>query len=283
MSHSISASPECLAAIGTGAADADGAPGAAAGAARAAPLTPVSKVKIRLPALTLSPILTFTSLTVPAAGEGTSIDALSDSSVISGSSDLTLSPLFTVTSMIGTSLKSPMSGTLTSTRVGIVVPLYKRTSHIGEQAAEMSVEARGCSPIDHAVVPRQRQRLEQARHELLAIPYGFLERPTGPHNGDFGCVDDGREVGATNPTETGDGECAALHLIGLEFAVAGELGKIAHFFRYFDDTLPVGAISGATGVPLPFSICKSYPVKDCDEAEAFAHQILERSVGRPNA
>ena len=45
---------------------------------------------------------------------GTSIDALSDSSVISGSSGLTLSPPFTATSMIGTSLKSPISGTRTS-------------------------------------------------------------------------------------------------------------------------------------------------------------------------
>jgi hypothetical protein len=59
--------------------------------------------------------LTFRSFTVPAAGEGTSIEALSDSSVIRGSSGLTLSPLFTAISMIGTSLKSPMSGTRTST------------------------------------------------------------------------------------------------------------------------------------------------------------------------
>src|SRR5450759_4770260 len=117
MSHSISASPECLAAIGTGAADADRAPRAAVGAAGTVKDV---KVKIGDKVSAGSLILTLeTSVTgaAPAAGEGTSIDALSDSSVISGSSDLTLSPLFTVTSMIGTSLKSPMSGTLTSTRV----------------------------------------------------------------------------------------------------------------------------------------------------------------------
>src|SRR5262249_1794942 len=54
------------------------------------------------------------SLTVPSAGAGTSIVALSDSNVTSGSSRLTLSPGLTITSMIGTSTKSPMSGTLTS-------------------------------------------------------------------------------------------------------------------------------------------------------------------------
>ena len=45
-------------------------------------------------------------------GDGTSIVALSDSSVTSASSALTVSPAFTSTSMTGMSLKSPMSGTL---------------------------------------------------------------------------------------------------------------------------------------------------------------------------
>src|SRR5215468_516099 len=73
------------------------------GATDAAPTA--SSVSIRLPSLTLSPTLTFTALTVPAAGAGTSIVALSDSSVISASSAFTASPALTKTSMIGTSLK----------------------------------------------------------------------------------------------------------------------------------------------------------------------------------
>ena len=51
---------------------------------------------------------------MPAAGDGTSMVALSDSSVSSGSSALTAAPSATCTSITGTSLKSPMSGTLTS-------------------------------------------------------------------------------------------------------------------------------------------------------------------------
>ncbi len=51
---------------------------------------------------------------MPAAGDGTSMVALSDSSVTSESSAATASPGFTSTSMTGTSVKSPMSGTLTS-------------------------------------------------------------------------------------------------------------------------------------------------------------------------
>ena len=46
----------------------------------AAPST--SSVRIGVPSLTLSPILTASDLTTPAAGDGTSIEALSDSSVI---------------------------------------------------------------------------------------------------------------------------------------------------------------------------------------------------------
>jgi hypothetical protein len=64
----------------------------------------------------LSPTDTFSSVILPAAGAGTSIVALSDSSVISGSSSATSSPAETSTSMTGTSSKSPMSGTVTSIR-----------------------------------------------------------------------------------------------------------------------------------------------------------------------
>ena len=63
---------------------------------------------------TRSPTLILMAPTVPAAGDGISIVALSDSSVISGSSALISSPSLTRISMTGTSLKSPMSGTLTS-------------------------------------------------------------------------------------------------------------------------------------------------------------------------
>ena len=42
--------------------------------------------------------------------------ALSDSSVISGSSAATMSPAAMCTSMTGTSAKSPISGTVTSIR-----------------------------------------------------------------------------------------------------------------------------------------------------------------------
>src|SRR5437868_5489205 len=103
------------AAVGVGAAATAAGAGAprAGGAGEAAPLTPVDSVRMRLPSDTLSPTFTLRSLIAPPTGDGTSIVALSDSSEISGSSDFTVSPGFTNTSMIGMSLKSPMSGTLT--------------------------------------------------------------------------------------------------------------------------------------------------------------------------
>src|SRR6267143_1199198 len=67
-----------------------------------------------VPCETLSPTFTRTSRTTPPAGDGTSIVALSDSSVRSGVSGATSSPGWTRISMTGTSLKSPMSGTRTS-------------------------------------------------------------------------------------------------------------------------------------------------------------------------
>ena len=67
-----------------------------------------------VPALTLSPTLTFSSAITPATGAGTSIVALSLSRTSSESSFFTASPGLTSSSMTGMSLKSPMSGTFTS-------------------------------------------------------------------------------------------------------------------------------------------------------------------------
>ena len=88
---------------------------ALAGGAGAAASAPVSMRAISVPIDTLSPTFATTSASLPAIGDGTSSVALSDSSVTSDCSTLTSSPGFTSTSMTGTSLKSPMSGTLTST------------------------------------------------------------------------------------------------------------------------------------------------------------------------
>ena len=61
-----------------------------------------------------SPTFTFTSRTTPSKGAGTSIVALSDSSVTRPWSLLTVSPGLTSTSITGTSLSSPISGTRAS-------------------------------------------------------------------------------------------------------------------------------------------------------------------------
>ena len=63
------------------------------------------------PCLTLSPTCTRSSLTTPAWLDGISIDALSDSTVMSDCSALTVSPALTSNSITPTSSKSPMSGT----------------------------------------------------------------------------------------------------------------------------------------------------------------------------
>ena len=128
--------PPVLAGGGAAAGGVDGAAGAAAApaawaAAIAAPagitsfeVTPpsvttglTSRVTIGVPAETLSPTRTLTSRTTPEVVAGTSIVAFSDSSSTSGVSTRMSSPGFTRTSMTGTSLKLPMSGTATSTMV----------------------------------------------------------------------------------------------------------------------------------------------------------------------
>ena len=104
----------------------DGAAGAAAGAVAAAAVD-VASTTIGIPCETLSPTFTLTSCTTPSASAGTSIDAFSLSSVMSESFFLTRSPGLTSTSMTGTSLKSPMSGTRTS-----IVLLIAHQLFVGE-------------------------------------------------------------------------------------------------------------------------------------------------------
>ncbi len=109
---------------GAGTAAAGAGAGAGAGAALAQPGSlsagagapaSASSTSSSAPSATLSPSLTFISFTTPAADDGISIDALSLSTVTSDCSFATVSPGFTRTSITSTSLKSPMSGTFTST------------------------------------------------------------------------------------------------------------------------------------------------------------------------
>ena len=102
-----STAPPALAEPGAGWAEGAGA------AASGAPVP--SMMASRSPMLSLSPSLTFSSLSTPAAGDGISIEALSDSTVTSDCSALMVSPALASNSITTTSLKSPMSGTCTST------------------------------------------------------------------------------------------------------------------------------------------------------------------------
>src|SRR5439155_14877508 len=101
---------------------------------------PVVSVTITVPSETLSPTLTPISFTTPASGAGTSIVALSDSSVISASSAFTVSPGLTMISITGTSLKSPMSGTRTSaTPAAALVGAGGATTELFEAGAEAAI------------------------------------------------------------------------------------------------------------------------------------------------
>src|SRR5690349_10826058 len=104
---------------------------------------PDSSVSTREPSLTLSPTFTATFAILPAAGDGTSIVALSDSIVTSESSTPISSPGFTNTSMIGTSLKSPMSGTLTS-----IVLIGRNLVVVRNAASSSNGPGRGLRRID---------------------------------------------------------------------------------------------------------------------------------------
>src|SRR5690606_22141684 len=115
---------------GAGAAGAGAGPGAGTGDGAAAPwpspgcaaaCPSPSSTTSTLPSDTLSPTLTRSSTTRPAADDGISIDAFSLSTVTRLCSRPTSSPSDTSTSMTSTSSKSPMSGTRTSIALIVLV------------------------------------------------------------------------------------------------------------------------------------------------------------------
>src|SRR5438270_12995886 len=145
--------------------------GAAAGA------EPLARtVAMRSPVLTLPPLLVWSFSTTPTAVEGTSMVALSDSSVTSGESMTTVSPGFTRTSMTATSLKLPMSGTRTSTRLRTAFMWPRGFSHlpwhrfrrIDAERLDRFLDRR---PIDARLVG---ERLERCHRDVVAVD---LEMP----------------------------------------------------------------------------------------------------------
>src|SRR4030095_2871879 len=191
-------------AVGTGV----GGAAVAAAAGFAAPAPSDSSTTIDAPSLTLSPSLTRTSFTVPAAGEGTSIVALSDSSVTSESSAATASPGLTKTSMTRTSVKSPMSGTLTSIVLMIAAPLYRPWLRLGRVEVVLLHCIRGLRRRQRTFVGK---RLQRGNRDVVAVD---LEEPAQP----FARVRSPEAVGAEH-------DIAASHeganLVGVRAHVIG--------------------------------------------------------------
>src|SRR5690554_3626574 len=89
--------------------------GLSASASSEPPASPLAdNMPITSPSFTLSPTFTVILVILPAAGAGSSTEALSDSTVRIGSSSSTESPSLTMISMISTSSAPPRSGTLIS-------------------------------------------------------------------------------------------------------------------------------------------------------------------------
>src|SRR4029077_9538073 len=98
--------------------------------------------------------------------------------------------------------------------------------------------------------PRQRQGLIKSRRELLAVPDRLLEGTAGGHDGNLRRIDNRREISSADTAEAGDRETAALHLVGLELAVARKLGEIDHLLGDVDNALLVGVADDWHDQPL---------------------------------
>ena len=190
-------------------------------------------------------------------GDGTSIVALSDSSVTRPWSFPTVSPGLTSSSITGTSLLSPMSGTRSSiVAMGAVHSSSRRRSP--STCAEVGGEARGRGAVDHAVVVAQRQRQHQPRRELAAVPHRLRRRLRHAEDRDFRRVDDRREAGAADAAERGDREAAALHVGRAELLVA-RLRADRRPARATSSSRPLRSQSRITGTTSPSGVSTAMP------------------------
>src|SRR5437762_12137952 len=92
---------------------------------------------------------------------------------------------------------SDTSSLSTQSSCGCSLDIWKldeRAAQVDEHRRQVSRKSRSGRAVDHAVNVRQRQRLDQPRHELLAVPNRPERGPAGSNNGNLERVDDRREV-----------------------------------------------------------------------------------------
>src|SRR5690606_1844802 len=103
-----------------------------------------------------------------------------------------------------------MSGTFTSmVFVMSAPPSEQHAAHVRDELREVRGEARGGGAVDDAVVVAQRQRQDEPRRELLAVPHRLRRRLRYAEDRDFRRIDDRRERGAADAAERADREAAA--------------------------------------------------------------------------
>src|SRR5579859_5881514 len=168
----------------------------------------------------------------PLAVEGTSIAALSDSSVTSGVSTSMRSPGFTMTSMTATSLKPPRSGTRTSTTSAAA--FMSRPSDLpGNRFRRIDAERldgrRHRRAVDALLVG---ERLESCDGDVVAIDLEVAPQ-RGARVGASEPVGAERDVAAADPLADLIGHGA--HVVGRgdhrAFAVLQERAHVGHARR----------------------------------------------------
>src|SRR5205823_5078302 len=186
--------------------------GAGAAAGAAAPPGGSSLISAD-PSATLSPSLTSSSFTIPACDDGISIDALSLSTVMSDCSCFTASPGLTSNSMTSTSLKSPMSGTFTSTSAMLSSPRFfsgvQRVDLVGVEA--VLADRVGDLGRRHRAIFGE--RLQRGHHDVVAVDLEVLAQLAAE-------VAAAEAVGAQHAVAASLGDEGA-DLVGVAFHVVG--------------------------------------------------------------
>ena len=132
----------------------------------------------------------------------------------------------------------------------------------------MHDEARGGGAVDHAVVVGERERQDQARHELAPVPDRLRLRARGAEDRDLGRVDDRREERAADAAERRDRERRARHLGRAELALARLAGQFAQLLGDREQALLVDVLDHRHDQPERRVGCEA------DVPVVLAHELL---------
>ena len=114
--------------------------------------------------------------------------------------------------------------------------LKRQQPYIAKQFCQRDHKMTAVGAVNHPMVVGQTQRQLQPRFEAFTSPNRLHPRLSNAQNSHFWRIDDGREPGATERAQTGNGKRTTAEVVQGQFFSAGFFCQLLSLFRLGPDT-----------------------------------------------